>query len=200
MTLQENIAKLSIEQYDRLPKTGKPTTNQWTVLSAIVQEHKNNLEVVALGTGSKCIGKSKMCPFGTVINDSHAEVICRRAFLRYLYNELNENGSGIFHTCNQLKFELKPEIKFHFFTTRVPCGDAAIFPSSNVSEGVGDALAEDETPTKRMKFNDIYRTGAKCLPEDLKRDLKGEGDAYHTVGLVRTKPGFFVLVHWDTQV
>lgn len=190
MTLEENIAKLSIEQYNALPKTGKPTTNQWTVLSTIVKEHKTSLEVVALGTGSKCVGKSKMCPSGTVINDSHAEVICRRAFLRYLYHELNRSQSDLF-SCDQLKFALKPEVKFHFFTTCVPCGDAAIFPAnSNVTEGVGSDI-----PTKRMKFNDINRTGAKCLPEDSKQDSKSEGENYHTVGLVRTKPGIFFLNH-----
>lgn len=174
MTLQENIAKLSIKQYNLLPKTGKPTTNQWTVLSTIVKEHNANLEVVALGTGSKCVGKSKMCPSGTVINDSHAEVMCRRAFLRYLYQELSESRSDLF-SCDTLKFELKPEVKFHFFTTCVPCGDAAIFPTdSKVSEG-GSGNAE--IPTKRMKFN--CHTGAKCL------------DAYDRVGLVRTKPGIW---------
>ena len=36
--------------------------------------------------------------------------------------------------------------------------------------------------------SDIYRTGAKCVPEGI-QDPLGKGEDYHTVGAFRTKPG-----------
>lgn len=42
--------------------------------------------------------------------------------------------------------------------------------------------------TDQNTYNDINRTGAKCL-SDGEQDKKGEGNKYHTVGVFRTKPG-----------
>ncbi|KAF5294454.1 hypothetical protein FQR65_LT01580 [Abscondita terminalis] len=160
------IATLSINHFNNLSKKGKPNTKEWTVLSCIVKENTatKHFEVVALGTGSKCIGKSKMSSKGDVVNDSHAEVICRRAFIRYLYEELNFKRTDLFLSNNVLN----EFVRFHFFTTHMPCGDAAIFAKQDPVE-FGDVLA--------------------CLSECNLQDLRTPGSEYHTLGAVRTKPG-----------
>lgn len=200
------ITQLCLNHFKSLPKTGKPNINEWTILSCVVQHNcvNDNLEIVSLGTGSKCIGATKMSPTGDILNDSHAEIICRRAFLRYLYNEVtnayNSKTESIFKINNE-KCELHDGISFHFFTTHVPCGDASIFPKQN-DDNVGNIIVNinksqnkraNETnidsTSKKIKTDDIFRTGAKCLQNDVRQDPKQNGTEYHILGAIRTKPG-----------
>lgn len=207
----DKIAQTSLNHFENLPKTGKPTSQEWTVLSTIVKENitEKSLEVVALATGSKCIGKNSMSKNGDILNDSHAEILCRRAFLRYLYWELQkttENNASIFEKINDC-FCVKNTLRFHFFSTHAPCGDAAIFPKQS-TEDFGDCLqkhgqkrnfSEVESQSldcKRFRKDgdeleggDVHRTGGKCLAESEMQDPKLDGERYHVLGAVRTKPG-----------
>ncbi|XP_033125327.1 tRNA-specific adenosine deaminase 1-like [Anneissia japonica] len=155
---EDMIARLCVNHYEeRLPKRGKPQVNrEWTILAGVVQaqrrpvssvakasqarslglkfDEKFEYEVVALGTGSKCLGLDKLSTNGDVIHDSHAEVIARRAFLRYLYDQLKKSilqEESIFINADARgEFQLKPHVTFHFFTSQTPCGDASIFPET----------------------------------------------------------------------
>jgi tRNA-specific adenosine deaminase 1 len=49
---------------------------------------QHSIRVLAIGTGTKCLGASKRSPAGDVLNDSHAEVIARRAFVAWVYQQL----------------------------------------------------------------------------------------------------------------
>lgn len=69
---------MCFDHYKKLGKKGKPQCGkEWTYLAAFVQSDDNGkLKVVAMATGTKCIGINKMSPQGDIINDSHAEVYC----------------------------------------------------------------------------------------------------------------------------
>lgn len=142
---------------------------------------------------------------GDIINDSHAEVMCRRGFIRYIYNEIkcSDKVSSIFHFDeSSKKFALNKNISFHLFSTHAPCGDASIFeipvehednddiPTkkpkliSNIgtNDNIGDSIL---LQTDEAKSQDNF-TGAKIVATNFNvpLDLMTQ-----TKGLVRTKPG-----------
>ncbi|GAB5363225.1 hypothetical protein AAMO2058_000865500 [Amorphochlora amoebiformis] len=104
------ISRLVLEKYRSLGKRGKPQDCHWTVLAGFVrsfaspavpgvpvsvQNHKS--EVIALATGTKCVGRKYINKNGETINDSHAEVLARRALVRYLLTDLlNGNKANLY--------------------------------------------------------------------------------------------------------
>lgn len=187
----ERVAQACFSVYDKLPKSGKPITHkEWTVLSCILkyQSNTDNLEVVSLGTGTKCLGADALSSKGDILNDGHAEIMARRGFLKYIYSEMLQvnGGVSIFDFDETAKtFRLQDNISFHFFTTHSPCGDASIVPALT-----GDN--QDEPPTKKPKriqsgncSNNIgSMTGAKLINSDDTTDLMEQ-----ITGPIRTKPG-----------
>ncbi|XP_011195896.2 tRNA-specific adenosine deaminase 1 isoform X2 [Zeugodacus cucurbitae] len=194
----EKLARLAFQQFQLLPKTGKPTTEEWTILSAILTHDttKETTEVVAIGCGTKCV-----------------EVLARRALLRYIYHHLkqaiqtNVNDECIFHwDPENTDFRLRPDLSFHFVSTQTPCGDAcirnAVDEETNTKESsVGATLPKlrkinNENEKDPLNFDDnvgallettpntaIY-TGAKLI------GLADQQDAMQQkIGAMRTKPG-----------
>lgn len=110
----------------------------------------DDAKVVAIGTGSKCFSNINDDESGTILHDMHAEVLARRSFVRFLYNQLLamvdgkhiENHyisvvkqlnigsilgkSSIFY-LNGDEIQLKPDYKFHLYVNTIPCGDARVF-------------------------------------------------------------------------
>ncbi|XP_048829616.1 tRNA-specific adenosine deaminase 1 [Brienomyrus brachyistius] len=140
----DEIARLCYDRFSELPKRGKPEPNrEWTLLAAVVRvsalqtddpDRKTTVkEVVSLATGTKCIGQSSMSPRGDILNDSHAEVVARRGFVRYLTEQLRRAVSGekseIFVPADEKgKWRIHGKESFVFFCSHTPCGDASIIP------------------------------------------------------------------------
>uniref|UniRef100_A0A3Q4GNB2 tRNA-specific adenosine deaminase 1 n=1 Tax=Neolamprologus brichardi TaxID=32507 RepID=A0A3Q4GNB2_NEOBR len=134
--IADEVAKLCYERFSQLPRRGKPEPGrEWTLLAAVLQITLA-MEVVSLGTGTKCIGQTAMSPTGDVLNDSHAEVIARRGCIRYLIQELHGavsgRGSSVFCAADERgKWKLRPRVSFLLFTSHTPCGDASIIPMTD---------------------------------------------------------------------
>lgn len=107
-------------------------------------------EVVAIGTGNKCLGDTKRTPEGDVVRDSvtqallpcltcvqHAEVIARRSFMKFLMVQLQDclaNKPSIFMPCDTCKLgesllRIKDDYKFHLYVSQnlcIGCGSIRI--------------------------------------------------------------------------
>ena len=70
---------------------------------------------------------------GMTVNNCHGEVIVKRAFQRYLYQQLslcfeNHKNDSIFQLApSSGKYIVKPGISFHMYVSTAPCGDARVF-------------------------------------------------------------------------
>ncbi|XP_017878781.1 tRNA-specific adenosine deaminase 1, partial [Ceratina calcarata] len=205
MEFSDRVAQLCLEKYKKLGKNGKPSDKEWTVLSGIVlKKGDNSLSLVALATGTKCLGEvdlmnTKLYEEGSRLSDSHAEVLVRRALLRYLYEQIHLLLSGarsdVFIMIDK-KIRLNPDVSFHFFTSQTPCGDCSIFLKEDFCEHRAPPIKirkcdydNGEIVKLISDKKDIYRTGAKCVKAEEHQDPHLPGVNYHVLGPLRTKPG-----------
>ena len=87
-------------------------------------------EVVALGTGTKCLSGEFISDAGLAVNDCHAEVIAKRSFVRFLYSQVDLCAKGkdsILCRGSSGLYTLKSGISFHMYISTSPCGDASVF-------------------------------------------------------------------------
>ena len=168
--LSERINELCNTHYTDLPAKGKPAAAQWTVMSAVVMETMGELSVVAMATGTKCIGERNKSMF--TVSDSHAEVLVWRLFRLFLLGEMSGGGCLV---RDGDTFTLKPDILFHFYTSSVMCGDATIQVQHSQCDG---DISNLETPT-----------GSKQRNTNLKRPPSPAGSPSNPPGSPSNPPG-----------
>ncbi|KAJ3232754.1 tRNA-specific adenosine deaminase 1 [Chytriomyces hyalinus] len=212
-----DIESSAIAAIERLKLRCVENNTRWNVASAIVLSQGGSFETVAIGCGLKCLPFSAAAAAGDdAVKDAHAEVLCRRAFLRYLTQQLKHAAKGdksIFSICSerdtQFPFVLNDGIAFHMYVSQSPCGDAS-------TESLDSSQTSDErcvNEAKRRKFesnNDIDKAQYSLdalqnkAKETLRKDqnippqfisaqsrgpvLRGRHD-YTQKGVLRTKPG-----------
>ncbi|KAJ1973636.1 hypothetical protein H4R35_004012 [Dimargaris xerosporica] len=233
--LADRVADACLTQYAALPKKGKPAQrnaikHEWTVLAGVVQDWPSHpLTCVALGTGVKCLRPSQLPTQGEAVHDSHAEVVARRCFVRYLFGQLQqfmqtptERQSDSLWVVdrsdpNRWQLKLRAEVKFHFYVSQAPCGDASMEPllefvqrRSSRPEPTIDAITTagrscppdtaHQAPTTESADNDgrlVKRRrchGAAAGPSeqaapDLCLPLQRGRENLRCLGALRTKPG-----------
>jgi len=117
-------------------KDSESTLIRHKVLAGIVMTWgPKGSQVVAIGTGSKCIGGGGLSLEGRALNDCHAEILARRGLVAFLYDQLSDFSSNpewsIFEEApagsRDRRLRLRDHIKFHLYVSSAPCGDARTF-------------------------------------------------------------------------
>ncbi|KAJ3178418.1 tRNA-specific adenosine deaminase 1 [Gaertneriomyces sp. JEL0708] len=230
--LAVKVSSIVLRQFERLPKKGKPAVKQgnkveWTVLAGIVEarlptndqeakcesskDDEPNMKCVALATGLKCLPPSLLSRTGDCLNDSHAEILCRRLLQLYLYAELEKaltsivddakpSGSDVLEKENG-KWRVREGITYHMYISQGACGDATMESlfSQEESEQPNCELATtvpNDTSVPRPSTSSIT---ADPAPPPLKRHKPNphtpqlpllRGRTHPTVlSALRTKPG-----------
>ncbi|KAF8113023.1 hypothetical protein N665_0058s0118 [Sinapis alba] len=144
----EIVSEKVVSAYNSLPKKGKPQGREVTVLSAFLvssappSQGEEAVEVIALGTGTKCVSRSLLSPRGDIVNDSHAEVVARRSLMRFFYSEI-ERMQGTRNEAKRqrhdntqtleldpsspgvVKYKLRSGCHLHLYISQLPCGYAS---------------------------------------------------------------------------
>lgn len=168
--LADRVAQLSEEKYAELSAGLGAHVNLRKVLSAIVMMRGSSGtgmvsgevggEVVAMGTGSKCIKGESISESGLAVNDCHAEVIARRSLLRFFYSQLElcalgQNESSIFERSSSGKrYKLRPGVSFHLYVSTAPCGDARVFSPAEAKDGVDQHPNRSSRGMGRVKIEE----------------------------------------------
>ncbi|CAL1539601.1 unnamed protein product [Lymnaea stagnalis] len=212
--LADHVAQLVFNKFGELTDNFTTPYARRKVLAGIVMTtgaSGDPGQVICVGTGTKCINGEYLSAEGKGVNDCHAEVICRRLLLRYLYDQLALHLSpataadqSILVEMPEGGYQLKEGIKFHLYISTAPCGDTRIFspheksnsgkkvkePSESATvamDTAGDNSAaelegcSEKPPVKKEQDNGAANSGI---------DLEGVADKHpnrRARGLLRTK-------------
>lgn len=180
--MENNIANLCINKFNELKLNKKFNNGEWTVLSGIIYEIDLKQNILILSCGTKCLN-SKNVLNGFVITDSHAEIIAKRSFHKYLISYLIKKEKkekidiDLFDKID-LKYKLKSNVKLHFYISQCPCGDAAIYE---------DNLGPPPTKKSKIDYDGIHRTGARIVNSTCKDSI--DINNLYEIGKIRLKPG-----------
>ncbi|CAN6241453.1 unnamed protein product [Urochloa humidicola] len=123
----EAASSAALRHYRSLPKKGKPQGRESTVLAAFLlstPQHPHSPTVLSMGTGTKCLGASRLSARGDLVHDAHAEVIARRALLRLVYSEIGRGASPewLVASGDGGRWRLRDGHCLHLYITQLPCG------------------------------------------------------------------------------
>ncbi|XP_077580791.1 double-stranded RNA-specific editase B2-like isoform X3 [Stigmatopora nigra] len=138
----ECVFQLTKQKYEQVMRRPLATHHVASVVMTAGYE-VSSAQVVAMATGTKCLDREAG---EGALRDCHAEVLCRRALLRFLYAQLETllmsppeetATASIFEAAGgrPAVFRLRDHVGFHMFVTWSPCGDGRLENCSGRARG-----------------------------------------------------------------
>lgn len=190
MTAQ-SVASHVLELYSSL--AFRPPPGQFTVLASLVLVSTETIKVISLATGSKCLPVARLPKQGDALHDSHAEILARRAAIRWFLEEIIRSVSAGVSQWIELgdddRYGLKYGIRVFLYISTPPCKInyfgykdrySSLFKGGDASTRFL-ACSQDQRMAA-LKDSTVY----PVLP----RNSTSRGrDNYSLYGVLRTKPG-----------
>ncbi|XP_069134047.1 double-stranded RNA-specific adenosine deaminase-like isoform X2 [Argopecten irradians] len=167
MTHFDRVAALTHQHFNSLVATIADNFAGRKVIAGLVMKtsEADLGTVISIGSGNRCITGQQLSLEGNTVNDSHAEIITRRGFIRFLYKKLltyEPNGpNGFFVKSASGKLKIRDGITFHLYISTAPCGDGALFsPRDSASNNTPLETLKDRThhPTFTSQVQGLLRT------------------------------------------
>lgn len=187
--IANNVYRNIVGTFNRLlVKSGKPVVRpngvqEWTVLSGICvipdtddsNELGENVEPIALATGVKCLPERvREYSCGSMVHDSHAEILVLRLFNWFLLKECEKDDSRYLSRESDGTFKWKSKFKLALYISEPPCGDASTL-----------YLASKTKSTDNWE-NSCDASGE---PKSKKAKLVRGRFGFGQLGIIRSKPG-----------
>ncbi|XP_053429023.1 double-stranded RNA-specific editase B2 isoform X1 [Nycticebus coucang] len=133
----DSVSQLVMQKFREVTIALTPVHARHKALAGIVMTRGLDVrqaQVIVLSSGTKCINGEHLSDQGLVVNDCHAEVVARRAFLHFLYAQLELHLSkrredaerSVFMRLKEGGYRLRDSVLFHLYVSTSPCGDARL--------------------------------------------------------------------------
>ena len=191
----KQVHEVVYDTYRRIKNGGKPQSHEWTVLASILAEKEGKLEVIALATGTKCVGETQMSEKGLIVNDCHAEVLCRRAFLLFLMREMAQfrsTGKSAYleEAEDSDKLQMKENIRLHLYVSQTPCGFASEYAKKDGKREAVERFAVKQRKSKRVHLEAAVEDAGDLSEDHAEEDMHLSGAKFVDDNVrLSTKPG-----------
>lgn len=124
----ELVAQAALRRYRNLPRTGKPQGREMTSMAAFLISRDTNpeLEVVAVGTGTKCVGRSQLNENGAILESMTTgtqlpnDAIAQASIFEWMQSEGQPK-----RICR-----LRKGVQLHLYCSQPPCETTFTYATS----------------------------------------------------------------------